>query len=496
MQPFTERNGALPPTASTADLFLIREDQRCLSPHTLAVRFGVLLLPAALLWIGTLRAGLPAKSQILLYVGTAFQLLLCFISYRSRSGWRQTMGPSVLVLYLTGLGWLGVGLGVSNLDDWYLYFAQGILLVISLAVFAWQILVDSGAPERRRAQMLAKRLADRKDWPPDLASCRTLPEVKALREAIHVEATPALGLLGHPRPQVRIAALGALEFRKQWRPGQAQMILQVAHQAAEPLIRAAAVSALANVDDRMLVEELAEYLRDPAWEVRRAAQEALLWDTGNRWAWIRHAVRRTLADNAHADDGPLLPSGQLLTTEAVSDLKAWTAEKGLLAVRASLTLGVHFGHALNEQPDDALVADLRRQLADHHSPVPLRLEIARLLQINQLLDHELLERLIEPLNPAPLRLTAAEALLDECDHAGAIAALRDVARLPNREIALATAKVVQQRLGVELGLKAEEPIPPVHSRLAAEVTRRVMMWAAQTEQPEITALSEPVGRAS
>jgi hypothetical protein len=479
--------------ALTSDVFHLRPDSKPPTPTATAIRLVTLLVPAALLLAGTLRPGLSLRSQFLLSVGGLFQVLLCFITYRSRQNWRQSMGSSVLLLYLTGLGWLGVGLGVSNLEDWYLYFAQGILLVVALGVFALQILIDSGAPERRRAVMLAKRLAERKEWPAELVSCRMLPEVKALREAIHADASPALSLLGHPRPEVRIAALAALEFRKQWRPGQAQMVLQVARQAAEPAMRASAITALANVDDRLLVEELAEYLRDPAWEVRRAAQEALLWDTGIRWAWIRHAIRRTLADNAHADDGPLLPNGQLLNAEAVADLTAWAAEKGQLAVRAALTLGVHYGRALNEQPDQSLVDDLRRQLGDCHSPVPLRLEIAHLLRDNHLLDCDLQERLLDPLNPAPLRLIAAEALLEHAEHPGAVVALRDVARLPNREIALATANVVQHRLGVDLGLALGQPIPPLQSRQAAEVTRRVMMWAAQPEQP-VAGNAEPVLR--
>ena len=457
-------------------------------------RLGILLLPAALLSVGTLRPGVPPKSQLLLLVGTAFQVLLCFISYRSRQGWRQAMGPSLLLLYLTGLGWLGLGLGIADLNDWYLYFAQAILLIVSLVVFAMQILVDSGAPERRRAQLLAKRLADRKDWPADLANCRGLAEVKALREALHLDATPALQLLGHPRPQVRIAALAALEFRKYWRSGQPQMVVQLAQQSPEPIVRAAAMSALANVDDRVLVEQLAEYLQDSSPEVRRAAREALLWDMEHRWNWIRHAVRRSLGDSAHAEDGSLLAGGQLLTAEAVKDLMAWAAEKGILAVRAAHNLGLHYGSILNEQPDPELREELQHQLADPHAPAPLRIELAHLLHQNHFLDRDLQEKLIDPLNPAPLRLIAAEALLEFGDHAGAIAALRDVARLPNREIALATASVVQRLLGVDLGLPLDQPLPPLQSRLAAEVTRRVMAWADQSDQPAEVDGAEPMFR--
>jgi hypothetical protein len=483
------------PPAANSGLFFLQPEQKAPSRLTLTLRLGVLLLPAFLLLSGTLRPGLPEKTRFLLYVGAFCQVLLCYLSYRSRRGWRHAIGPSVLTMYLTGLGWLGLGLSTSSLDDWYLYFAQAVLLVVSLVVFAGQVLVDSGAQERRRALTLAKRLAERKDWPGDLVSCRALPEVKALRESIHLDASPALSLLGYSRPQVRIAALAALEFRKHWRHGQAQLVLQLAQQSPEPPIRAAAVSALANVDDRMLVEQLAEFLRDPSWEVRRATQEALLWDTSTRWTWIRMAIRRTLADPAQVEDGPLLPSGQLLTPEVVADLTAWAAEKGILAIRAAQTLGVHFGRALSEHLGNGLAGELQRQLADCHCPAPLRLELAQLLHSHQLLSRELQAQLIDPLNPASLRLVAAEALLeDEPGHAGAVAALRDVARLPNREIALATASLVQRYLGVDLGLAVDQPVPPVQSRLAAEVTRRVMAWAAQPDAQAVPADSEPLPR--
>ena len=51
----------------------------------------------------------------------------------------------------------------------------------------------------------------------------------------------------------------------------------------------------------------------------------------------------------------------------------------------------------------------------------------------------------------------------------------------NRELALATADVVQRRLGVDLGLGLGQPLPPLHSRQAAGVARRVFLWATQQE---------------
>ena len=76
-----------------------------------------------------------------------------------------------------------------------------------------------------------------------------------------------------------------------------------------------------------------------------------------------------------------------------------------------------------------------------------------------------------------------------------------MARLPNREMALTTAEVVQRRLGVDLGLAVGQLLPPLHSRLAAEVTRRVMAWAAQPAPGEAspapwTATVQPEARAT
>lgn len=443
------------------------------------VRIGATAVPVVLLALATVRATLDNSNTHLLWLGTAFQILLSSLVLRNARSWEHTFAMPVLVLYLIAMAWLYLGLGPGSLTDWYAQFAQAVLLVLCMAIFARQVFVDSGAAEVQHACMLADRIANRKDWPADLEACRHLPEVKALREAIHYDAAPAFVLLRHQRPQVRIAALGALEFRRDWRAGQAELVLEVAQRSEEAAVRAVAVTALANVNNRNLVERLAEFLRDPALEVRRAATEALLWDTEHRWMWIRGAVRRTLSDVAHQDDGPILHQGQMLAPEAVNDLNAWVAEKGVLAVRSALTLGVHYERALNENPAPMLIESLRSHVVDPHAAVVLRLEIARLLSNNGLMDKPMQEKLIDPMNPAPLRLLAAEALLTGGNHAGAVTALRDVARMPNREIALATADVVQRRLGVDLGLAIGQPLPQVNSRQAAEVTRRVMKWATQ-----------------
>ncbi len=457
----------------------------------LAFRFAISLLPTVLLFGASLRQ--PGAENVLLWAATGFQGFVCLLSLLSRRTWGQPVGPSIITLYLVALAWFWCS---DSQNDWYTHLTKATLLVVPLGVFAFQTLHESGAPAIRRARLLADRLAHRKEWPTDLAACRALPEVKALRAALVIDAAPALALLQHSRQEVRVAALAALEFRKDWRPGQAELVLQAAQRAEQPAIRAAAVSALANVDDRSLVEAVAQFMHDPSTEVRRAATESLLWDTEHRWGWIRYIVRRVLADPLYANDGALHHEGQLLTPEAVADLTGWCAEKGVLASRAALTLGHHYSRALTERPEEKLVKALQHLLADPQTPAVLRVELGRLLQLHQELEVNLLERMLEPSNPAPLRLIAVETLLaehaDEPPASAALSTLRDLARLPNREIALATADVIQRRLGVDLGLGLGQPLPAVHSRQAADITRRVMVWASQYDLPDGVEDSRPL----
>lgn len=440
-------------------------------------RLVLILLPGILLFVGALR--FQGEAAQVLLIGAAFQIVVCTLGLLTQSFWRHSIGPVILLLYGISFAWMQIG--SENLDDWFAHVASAVLLIVPLAFFALQSLRDIGAPTLRKARLLANRLASRHDWPATLEGCKSLPEVKALREALHLDVAPALGLLSHARPQVQIAALAALEFRTDWRAGQAETVLELALRAEEPAVRAAALTALANLEDRSLVEQQAEFLRDPSPQVRMAATEALLWDTEHRWSWIRHAVRRSLGDPLCQDDGSLRLSGSLLTTEAVDDLTAWASEKGLLGMRAAFTLGTHYSQALNESPSPDLTESLRAQLANPHAPPVLRMELARLLQEHGLMETSLLQKLLDPANPAPLRLVAVEALLSEGDCLEARSALRELARLPNREIALATAEVLQRRLKVEVGLVSGQPLPPLHSKQATEVSRRVRAWATQYE---------------
>jgi len=438
---------------------------------------GILLLPVTLMTVGIFRV--TGNTQSLLRLGIVVQTLGCVLVLVARRGSSPLVGAPVIILYVIALGW--TLLAAQGLGDWYFHMVQSVLLVVPLSFFAWQCLSDSGALVLRRARMLADRLSRRVDWPAQLQMCRSLPEVKALREALQLDAAPGLHLLTHPRLEVRVSALAALEYRHNWLPGQPEMLLHLGQHTTEPEIKIGVIQALANIEERLLIEPLAEFLFDTVAEVRQAAIEALLWNTEQRWGWLRSAVRIALAHPNAQQDGPLFQNGPQLPPEAVADLTAWSAEKGTLAIRSALTLGAHYGQVLAQESDPALIQELRRQLGDVHAPAMLRLELARILQQYRELDDATLRKLLDPSSPAPLRLIAVETRLAKGDSTEAIAALRELARLPNREIALATADVVQRRLGVAMGLPRGQPLPPVQSKMAADVARNILAWASSPD---------------
>jgi hypothetical protein len=442
------------------------------------------LVPALLLIIAAGRSW--DQKPWVLVGGFSFQLLICSLTFFSTRSWDQPVGPSIVTLYLTAVAWLWFG---DPTNDWFTHLSKGMLIGIPIIVFGFQTLIESGAPVMRRAHNLAHRLSKRLDWPTDMMQIRSLPDVKAFRATLVYDAGPALALLQHQRMEVRVAALSALEFRKDWRPGQAELVMQIAQRSEHPAVRAAAVLALGSLDDRMMIETLAQFLNDPSRDVRVAAVEALLWDSERRWTWIRYAVRRTMSDPLFKDDGPLLPEGQILVNDVVGDMTAWCAEKGLISQRTAQTLGAHYNRLMCEQADEALVSSIRTQLADQQTPAILRLELGRILQVHQELDHELLQQLLDPGTPATLRLIACETILSQEKDSSmlrdvAASALKDLARLPNREIALGAADVVQRRLEVDLGIGLGQPLPPINSRQATDIIRRVINWANQGEDLE------------
>src|SRR5262245_21146285 len=276
------------------------------------VRLVGLFLPPALLLLCC--SGSPPEVSRLLISGAVTLGLAATGVLVSPAARNDALVLPAILLHVVGLGWLlAAGPGVNTAMT---YVARALLLVVPLGLFAYHWLHQSGALSIRRARRLADRLARRRDLPGDLASCRALPEVQRLRRALYLDAAPVLALLGHPRPEVRTALLAALEFRPSYRPGQPALLLHLAQQTVEPEVRAAAVLALGGVEDRAILEPLAEFLNDPAPAVRLAAVEAVLEDTAERWSYIRNACRMSLGNPAAAEDGPMLFCGQVLSPEA------------------------------------------------------------------------------------------------------------------------------------------------------------------------------------
>jgi hypothetical protein len=446
------------------------------------IRLLILLAPVSLLLAAGLRAEGDASEWFLIGAGLLVALVAVLMAFGRT--WAPPLRVGVLVCYAVGAGWMWFGSPRVEGRDWFLHLSQALLLVGPLLLLAGFTVLQSGALLFRRARMLARRIQERTSWPSPLEACRDLPEVKAFREALAYEAGPALQLLHDPRPQVRLAALTALEFRKYWREGQAEMVVGLLHKEPVPEVRAAAVAALANTHDRETIEVLADCLRDRDARVRRAASDALFWDVENRWALMRYGVRRALADPVFRDDGSLLRDGQRLPQPAIDDLLGWCAEKGLLSLRSSQTLSQMYSRLLQDRPEVTLpkVLDLVQEV---HTPPLLRIELCRLLKSQDLLEAPLAEALLDQGNPAPLRLVASETLLEKGpQHVKAIITLRDLARLPNRELNLATADVVQRMLGVDLGLALGQAAPTADSARAIEVSRRLMTWAAHPEHVE------------
>ncbi|MFL5244882.1 MAG: HEAT repeat domain-containing protein [Gemmataceae bacterium] len=450
-------------------------------------RIVILLLPAGLVLGSLIRQ--PNKANNALWISAACQIAACIACLLNHRNYRQPVNSVVMILYLAALSCFWIS--AASTEDWFVQLSQALLIIVPLLFFGLHIVRGSGAPAVRYARGLAQRLADRKDLPLNLDDCRSLPEVKALREALQIDAAPALELLENAPPAVQVAALAALEFRKDWRPGQAEKILKIAQTSKEPAVRAAGVAALANVDKVNVLEPLADFLRDPASEVRQAAREALLWDLNQRWRWLHLPIRRALGDPICFNDGPMKLNDGRLPPEAVNDYTAWVSEGGMIGQRAAQALSIHYGQILADSPKKSDINILHYLVADPHTSPILRLELAKLLQDYGELDISLLEKLLDSSNPAPLRLLAVKALLAKGPNGEALGALKDLARLPNREIALATAELIQGSLGIDLGLPAGEAPPALHTRQATEIARRVMAWASQRDSEKTPPVGNP-----
>ncbi|MDB5308177.1 MAG: repeat protein [Gemmataceae bacterium] len=431
----------------------------------------LLLIPTAVL--GALAYRLEAAP---LAAGAGVQLLFVLVFLQAHPVWRPPVSASVVVLYLIALGW--AWLPTRGTADWAVHVGQGVLLLGAVGLVALHDLTRTGAEPLRRANKWSRRITFRSHWPLQLADCRRLPEADALREAVADEPGPALALLSDPRPQVQTAALGALEYRPHWRPGEAELVLRVAKASPEPAVRAAAAYALAGVRPAELIEGLAGFLRDPAPEVRHAAAEALLWDGDARWPSARDAVREALADPKLAADGPLFVGASRLPAAAIADLTMWTAEHTPLAGRAVQTLIEQYQRGLLDADRPELASDLAGQMLAAETPPALRIELAALLRDHHMLGPDLLDRMTNLDQLGPMRLFAAEVMLraNPNDPDG-VDVLRGLARQPNRELAVQIGGILQNVLGLELGLPGGGQLPAPNSKAAADVARRVLAWA-------------------
>ncbi len=433
------------------------------------VSLYLLALPGAVL------GALAYRTQLLpLAVGAGVQGLFAAVFLRAHPVWRPPVSASLVVLYLIALAWLW--LPTRGSADWAVHIGQAVLLLSAVGLAAFHDLTRTGAEPLRRANKWCGRIVRRAHWPIQLADCRALPEVVALRSAVRAEVRPVLALLSDPRPEVQCAALGALEYRPHWQPGEAELVLKTARDSSEPAVRAAAAYALAAVDSADLVAGLTAMLRDNAAEVRAAAAEALLWNADARWPFARDGVREALADPRLADDGPMFVTGRV-PAAAVADLVTWAEEHAPLAPRAIQTLIEQYHRDLTDGNRPELGSRLAAMMLDPNWAPALRVELAALLRDHNLLSPDLLDRLTNMDQPGPIRLFAAEQMLRINPHdPDGVDVLRGLARQPNREMALAVAGVLQNLLGLDLGLPPGE-LPAANSKTAADVARRVLMWA-------------------
>ncbi len=447
----------------------------------LLLRWLILLFPTA--WMLVISLASPGESRFWLWGGAGLCLLVSFVFIF----FGRAVPParlSSIVIPLMGFLWLTV----TKPEVPPLFKALTDVFFLALPVFGlisfW--LSRSGAFMYRRARMLTSRLSLKTDWPVDLGSCKELPEVREFREAIQFDAGPALDLLEHAHPAVRVSALAALESRQHWRIGQVQRILRLYEGERVPEVRIAALGALASVRDRQTTEMIAAAMSDADERVRYISSQVLFSkkdrrNRDRRWPWMRNGVRTALASNYLIDAGPLLKEGQLLSSDAVPDFVGWVADRGNLGVAAAETLAVHYGRLLRDEPEETS-RELIGLVEDPKTPAILRIQLARLLSSQYKGDLNLMEKLLSVGNPVPLRQMAAETLLARTGrHPDALRTLREIAKLGNREIALDTARIVQQCLNIDLGLAVGQPNPHPASPRAADITRKLLQWAMQSE---------------
>jgi HEAT repeat protein len=434
----------------------------------LAVAFA----PAAMLGIAAAHLHGPARAvSIGLGVTLAVEALFVF----TKVGSKRSVGGLLTVAFFA-VAALCLRFNSPNMD-WsgtHLMLAASILCGVGLIVRN-ELTTTSG--NARRIKFLISKLVVRKDWPATFEEYRTCPQIQSLREGLGDNAAGVLPLLAHDDIRVQMAALTAIEFFPTWRKDQVEVILQRAAYTDQPVVRAAALLALANVVKSRHVLALLPYLTDGSEVVRRSAAIAVLWDAPGRWTEIRGYIRGALAAPHAAKDGPLPCSGSL-PPMALEDLVNWAAESGPVGKRSTATLIRHCKKAIHEDGSQMAIDRVSSFVANPKIPAAIRVELAHRLQSADVFPVNMAVTLLGPTNPTMLRVLAAGAILSHTEDHQAVEVLREAAKQPNREITLAAAGLVQKYLGVDLGLAVGVQLPATNSREAAEITRRVQKWAA------------------
>lgn len=442
------------------------------SPAARAANWGLLFGPAVLLAACGLR-----YDSLLAYFGAMAGVAGGVLIGRKSPAWRPPASGLVIAFNLIAVAL--VWIASRNQEDGFARFCRGTFLLASIGLIVCHDLVRSGLEPRRRARGYCKAILTRTRWPAMVSEYHLLPEVAALRDAVREDPTPAMRLLTDPRPEVRAAGLLVLHGRTRWRSSEASAVLVAARQASDPVLRAAALNALGSATDPDVIASVAEFLRDPSPEVRLAASLACTTNGAPHWGVVREKLRDALADMDQANDGPLPGAGFGLPAMAVCDLTAWAAEADPLAERAILSLVEHYASALQGSDQHDLPYLIGTMVTDPTTPAALRVELAGLLHEFGLVTHDLLDRMTNSDQPGPVRLLAAEILLaDQPDHPDGIDVLRGLGRQPNRETALMIARILQARLGMDMGLPTDGSNVGASTKIAAEAARRVFQWAS------------------
>lgn len=450
---------------------------------TLLAGAVVILTPILSLLVWQVRTGGPA-----LVAGagvlTVLALLLSF-----RPGLVQLIRSPMLLVFPV-LGWALIYLSEPSIVHGLGHLLSGLLLGVMSATLLVQELSRSNNARIRRARTMIARLMSRTDWPVQLSDCIHVSEVHALKICLREDPSPAFVMLIQPSNHVRYVGLLAMQDRAGWSRRHAMILLDMARQVREPVVRAAAISALTSARDHRVIEGVSEFVNDARKEVRRAAVVNLM-NHLHRWTQFRQAIRSFLSDPRQIREGPLpLPAGTLPEI-VVQDLSLWTAETGPIGIRAAQTLVEHYRRALSETVSHAISEDLAKKVLDPRVPAAVRVEFAQLLRDVTDVPRAALDAMLSGQHPAAVRLLAVESLLTRGDNADAIVTLRELAMVPHRETSLAVASILQNRLRIDMGLPYGKPLPPAKDKLAAEVSRRVQDWAIANRTSDKAAEVKP-----